>query len=70
MLESLAGVALVPMIVGLVEAAKRAGFPTRWAPLLAVTLGVVISLGWSAGFFLLVSAICLLLLHRGYRLRQ
>lgn len=29
-----------------------------------------VSLGWSAGFFLLVSAICLLLLHRGYRLRQ
>jgi len=29
-----------------------------------------ISLGWSAGFFAAASAVCLTLLHRGYRLRH
>lgn len=34
------GVLLVPLIVGLVEVAKRSGLPVRWAPLLAVALGL------------------------------
>jgi ABC-2 type transport system permease protein len=29
-----------------------------------------VSLGWSAGFFALTSGVCLLLLHRGFRLRH
>jgi ABC-2 type transport system permease protein len=32
-------------------------------------VSAAVSLGWSAGFFALTSAICLVLLHRGYRLR-
>lgn len=38
--------ALVGLIMALVEAAKRTGMPTRFAPLLALALGVV------AGVFL------------------
>jgi hypothetical protein len=34
------GVLLAPVIVGLVEVAKRAGLPSRFAPLLALALGV------------------------------
>lgn len=46
--ETVAGVAVVPLIVGLVEVAKGAGLAARWAPLLAVGLGVAISAGWRA----------------------
>jgi hypothetical protein len=34
------GVLLAPLIVGVVEVAKRAGLPARLAPLLALALGV------------------------------
>jgi hypothetical protein len=34
------GVLLTPLIVGLVEVAKRAGLPPRFAPLLALALGM------------------------------
>jgi hypothetical protein len=34
------GVLLTPLIVGLVEVAKRAGLPSRFAPLLALALGM------------------------------
>jgi len=40
------GVPAVPLILGLVELAKRLGFPSRWAGVLAVALGVVGSLLW------------------------
>jgi ABC-2 type transport system permease protein len=30
----------------------------------------IVSLAWSTGFFVLVSTVCLVLLHRGYRLRH
>lgn len=43
-----AGIAIVPLIVGLVEVAKRLGLEARWAPLLALGLGLAISLGWRA----------------------
>lgn len=46
----LAGIAIVPLIIGLVEVAKRLGLDARWAPPLAVALGLGISLGaWAAG---------------------
>ncbi|HLI29353.1 MAG TPA: hypothetical protein VKZ60_19990 [Chloroflexota bacterium] len=45
-MEEIAGVAVVPLIVGLVEVAKGAGLASRWAPLLAVGLGVAISVGY------------------------
>lgn len=41
----LAGIAVVPLIVGLVEVAKRLGLEARWAPPLALILGLAISLG-------------------------
>lgn len=44
----LAGAAAVPLIVALVEAAKQAGLPARWAALLAVVLGLLLSLGFQA----------------------
>lgn len=32
--------ALVPVIIGVVEVIKRVGLPSKWAPLLALLLGV------------------------------
>lgn len=34
------GIALVPLIVGIVEVTKQVGLPTRFAPLLALLLGL------------------------------
>ena len=34
------GIALVPLIVGIVEVVKQVGLPTRFAPLLALLLGL------------------------------
>ncbi len=34
------GVLAIPLIIGLVEAAKRTGLDTRWATPLAVALGL------------------------------
>lgn len=31
---------LAPLVVALVEVGKRAGLPVRWAPLVAIALGV------------------------------
>ncbi len=46
-----AGLAAVPLIVGLVEVAKRVGLPTVWAAPLSLVLGLALSLGyaWAAG---------------------
>lgn len=41
------GVALVPIILGLVELFKRTGFPDKWSPVLSVILGLL------AGVYLL-----------------
>lgn len=35
------GVAIIPVVVGLVEVAKIGGVPKRFAPLLALALGIV-----------------------------
>jgi len=40
------GIPAVPLILGLVELAKRFGFPSRWAGVLAVVLGIAGSLLW------------------------
>jgi len=40
----IAGLPASGVIVALVEGAKRAGLPTRWAPLLAVALGLACGL--------------------------
>jgi len=45
MSPELAGVLLIPLITGLVEAAKRSGFPARHAPALAIGLGVAMAGG-------------------------
>lgn len=34
------GIAVIPIIVGLIEAAKAGGLPKRFAPILALILGV------------------------------
>lgn len=46
------GVAALPLVVGIVEVAKRAGLPPRWAGLVALILGVAggIAYGALAGF--------------------
>lgn len=45
----LGGVLVVPLIVGLVEAAKRLGLPAQYAALLSLALGLAISIGaWLA----------------------
>lgn len=35
------GVAIIPVIVGLIEVAKIGGLPKRYAPILAVVLGLL-----------------------------
>lgn len=46
MLEELfaSGAAFVPLIVALVEGAKQAGLPTRWAPLVSLVLGLLVGI--------------------------
>src|SRR6266487_2760433 len=46
--DELGGVAVVPLIVGLVEMAKRLGLGSAWAAPLAVGLGLAASLGRAA----------------------
>ena len=44
------GTILLPVIIGLVAVAKEGGFPSRFAPLLAVALGLFfawLAQGWS-----------------------
>ncbi len=43
-----AGVLAIPLIIGLVEAAKRLGLDAVWATPLAVGLGLAISVGYVA----------------------
>ena len=43
-----AGVLAIPLIIGLVEAAKRLGMDTVWATPLAVAFGLTISVGYEA----------------------
>lgn len=48
-MDEVAGVAVVPLIVGLVAVARRLGLPTRRAPALAVGLGLLVSLSlWAS----------------------
>ena len=50
MTPDIAGVLLIPLITGCVEAAKRSGFPAQHAPLAALLLGVSLGLaGYVAG---------------------
>jgi hypothetical protein len=44
--DVLFGVVAVPAITGLVEASKQAGFPSRFAALLAVLFGVGLAAVW------------------------
>jgi hypothetical protein len=44
--EELGGIALVPLIVGLVEMSKRLGLDAAWAAPLAVGLGLLACVGW------------------------
>lgn len=43
-----AGVLAIPLIIGLVEAAKRVGLGAVWATPVAVGLGLLISVGYVA----------------------
>ncbi len=43
-----AGVLAIPLIIGLVEAAKRAGMDTVWATPAALACGLALSLGYEA----------------------
>lgn len=43
-----AGVLAIPLIIGLVEAAKRAGMDTVWATPMAVGVGLAIVVGYVA----------------------
>jgi len=44
-MDDLVGVAGVPLVMGLVEVAKRLGLSSHGAPALAVGLGATLSLG-------------------------
>jgi phosphotransferase system glucose/maltose/N-acetylglucosamine-specific IIC component len=44
----IAGLPVAALIVGLVNALKQCGLPSRWASLAAVGLGVSIYAGWLA----------------------
>lgn len=44
MIDIVSGIATVPAIVALVNAAKRVGLPARWALILAIVLGVGLNL--------------------------
>lgn len=37
------GIAMIPVVLGLVEVMKRLGLPTKWAPLASLALGLVFS---------------------------
>lgn len=39
------GIAMIPVVLGLVELMKRLGLPSKWAPLTSMALGLV------SGFF-------------------
>ncbi len=43
-----AGVLAIPLIIGLVEAAKRLGMETVWATPMAIGVGLALSLGYEA----------------------
>ena len=38
---------VVAVVIGIVQAAKTMGLPTQFAPLLAIVLGIIMSLGLS-----------------------
>lgn len=40
---------LIAAVVGITEAAKRSGMPSKWAPLLSIALGVGASLAFNEG---------------------
>jgi hypothetical protein len=42
-----AGLAAVPIVTGLVQVVKPLGLPAKWAPLLALLLGLAGSVGFS-----------------------
>lgn len=45
MLNNIMQLVMIPAVNGLIEVAKKAGLPNRYAPLLAVTLGVISGIG-------------------------
>lgn len=53
MVEIFAGIALVPVIVGLVEVFKRTGLPDQYAPIASLILGLLVAglVALSAGTF-------------------
>lgn len=38
------GAVVAPLVIGLVEVAKRAGLTTRWTPVAAVLFGIVLTM--------------------------
>jgi hypothetical protein len=44
----LAGILVVPLILGLVEVAKRSGLESTWAAPLSIVFGLLASLGFAA----------------------
>lgn len=47
-IDTIGGILIVPLIVGVVQVAKQTGLPDRWAPLLALVLGIAIGVAWTA----------------------
>lgn len=45
-LELVSGVGAVGLIVGLIEVAKKMGFPKKFAPILAIAIGLLASYGY------------------------
>ncbi len=41
-METIAGVAIIPLIVGIVALIKKVGLPSTYAPIIAIILGIAI----------------------------
>jgi hypothetical protein len=44
--DVIAGVGIIPLLVGLVAVARGVGLSSQWAPVLALVLGVALEVGW------------------------
>jgi hypothetical protein len=45
--DAIGGIVIVPLIVGLVQVARQAGLPVRWAALLALVIGLAVGATWT-----------------------
>lgn len=49
-IQTIAGISILPIIIGLTELAKRLGLPARFAPLISLALGIGLATLAAGGF--------------------